>query len=223
MNQPPRILIKPGESFIRKYILQELRRNPCHSKQRIIEDNAAPDVDYIVDIHDDHVQVSRPTGDSVTLHFPMVIGTGMKGEAARMVRMIYRGTYFHVKDSDARVSVIHATDVAAAVRIALTNSSITGEFTISDGVNPSRIELAEGLAWRLGQKRIYSLSAKKFARIARWADRLGISTFNSKQLRLLSTDSLIDSTAWSEAAGNDWHPQSTVEYLRTHVYDEHSL
>lgn len=223
MNNPPRILIKPGESFIRKYILQELRSNPCHPKQRIIESHEDSDADFTIEIHDDNAQVVRSDGSSVILRFPMVIGTGMNGEVARMVKMIYRGTYFHVKDCDARVSVIHATDVAVAVRIAMTHPSMTGEFMISDNVDPTRHELAEALAWRLGQKRIYSLSTKTFANISRWADRLGISPFNSKQLQLLTTDSVVDTTAWNEAAETEWQPQSTVEYLRTHVYDEHSL
>ncbi len=223
MSQPPKIFIKPGDSFIRKYILQELHNNPLNPKQRIIEEGETLHADFTIEAHDAHVQVSRAEGESVTLRFPLVIGTGMSGVSGRMARMIYHGTYFHVKDNDARVSVIHATDVAAAVRIALTNGAITGDFTISDGTDPTRRELAEGLAWRMGQKRIYSLSKKKFAIIARWADRLGISAFNSKQLHLLTTDALVDSTAWAEAAGNEWHPQSTVDYLRTHVYDEHSL
>ncbi|MDE6321922.1 MAG: hypothetical protein K2L93_06430 [Muribaculaceae bacterium] len=223
MNRTPRILLKPGNSFIRKYILHKLQTNPIDPKQRIIEDDEAADIDYTIDIHDDHAEILRSEGDSVTLRYPMVIGTGMTGEAARTARMIYRGTYLHVKDSEARVSVIHATDVAAAVRIALTNESIKGVYTISDGVDPTRHDLAEALAWRLGQKRIYSLSAKKFAKLARWADRLGLSAYNTKQLLLLTTDAIVNATDWAELAGKDWQPQSTVEYLRTHIYDEHSL
>ncbi len=221
MNRPVKILINPSTSFVRKYIIDELERNPIAPRQQRLE--AASDVEYTIDTRDDHVTINRADGSSVTLRLPMVIGTGMTGEAARMTRMIYRGTYLHAKDSEARISVIHATDVAKAARLAMTAPALSGEYNICDGVNPTRHDMAEAIAYRLGQKRIYSLSANKFKRIARWADRLGLTSFGSKQLKLLTTDQLIDSSRWDAALGDNWHPVNTVEYLRTHNYDEHSL
>ena len=54
----------------------------------------------------------------------MVVGTGMGGELRRLVNSIYRGTYRHVTGNDARVSVVHAVDVARAARMAVAQSGI---------------------------------------------------------------------------------------------------
>ena len=85
----------------------------------------------------------------------LIVGTGMKGTLRSMVNGIYRGYYHHIKENNARRSVIHATDVSAAVnKIA----SIGGVFNLTDGVNPTVYDLAEALAYRMGDKRIYTMS-----------------------------------------------------------------
>lgn len=223
MNHPAKIYIHPRASFIIKYIHRELSDNPVTPRQKITEDIETTDSDFTIVTFDDHIIVKSIDGRTVTLKLPMVIGTGMTGEGARMARMIYRGTYFHVKDSTSRVSVIHATDAAKAVRLAMTSDALEGEYAISDFNEPSRHDLAEAIAYRLGQKRIYSLTMKRFASIARWADKLGIAPFSSKRLKMLTSEALIDTSRWNEATADSWHPTPVIEYLRTHDYDHNSL
>lgn len=223
MNTPPIILLKPNGSFISKYIHRLLTDCPLDPKQRLTEDADVANPDFVIDVNDDHVEIHTPDKRTVTLQLPMVIGTGMKGEAARMARMIYRGIYFHVKGDEAKVSVIHATDVAKAVKIVLCDNNLRGSYAISDGFDPSRHDLAEALAYRLGQKRIYSWSAKRWQRISKWADRLGLTSFDSQQLRWLTSDDTTDISSWMGVAGDSWQPVSTVDYLKTHEYDENSL
>ncbi|MDE6085139.1 MAG: NAD-dependent epimerase/dehydratase family protein, partial [Muribaculaceae bacterium] len=81
----------------------------------------------------------------------MVIGTGMGGEMRALVNSIYRGTYRHVNGNEARVSVIHAIDVARAARMA---AGKHGVWIITDGTDPLRRDLVEALAWRLRHKRV---------------------------------------------------------------------
>lgn len=220
---PPTILISDHNSFITKYIERQLQDSPLHPQQKIVHAGTDMSYDLTIDVTDSRITIEGTHRATVILMLPAVVGTGMGGELGRMAAMINRGTYFHVSGDDARLSVIHATDVGKAVAIALSNPSITGTYHISDGINPTWHDLAEALAYRMGQKRIYSLTLKRWQRMARWADRLKLSQFGSRQLKLITTDAIVDTNQWTIDAGEAWHPTDTTEYLRTHVYDENSL
>lgn len=150
----------------------------------------------------------------------LIVGTGMKGTLRSMVNGIYRGYYHHLKDNNARRSVIHATDVSLAVnKIA----SIGGVFNLTDGVNPSVYDLAEALAYRMGDKRIYTMSMGMAKFIAKVGDIVCPSKFplTTPKLGQLTNTLTFNGDAISSVI--DWKPNSVTEYLRTHNYDENSL
>lgn len=221
---PPTILLTDHNSFITKYIKRQLLDSPLHPKQKIVHE-VGTDLshDITIDVTDSRITIGGTDRATTTLMLPAVVGTGMGGDLGRMAAMIHRGTYFHVRGDEARLSVIHATDVGKAVGIALLNPSLEGTYYISDGINPTWHDLAEALAYRMGQKRIYSLTLKHWQRMAHWADRLKLSQFGTRQLKLITTDAIVDTNLWTIDAGEAWHPADTTEYLRTHVYDENSL
>lgn len=151
---------------------------------------------------------------------PLILGTGMKGTLRSMVNGIYRGYYHHIKGNQARRSIIHAIDVAKVVKLI---APIGGTYNITDGVNPSVYDLAEALSYRIGDKRIYTISMKFAKFLAKIGDIINCDKFplTSKKLTQL-TESL---TFNGDAIKNviDWTPNNITNYLRNHNYDEDSL
>ncbi len=141
------------------------------------------------------------------IHCPYIVGTGMTGLMRKIVAGIYKGTFVHITGNDARISVVHATDVAKAASIA---AGSQGSYTLTDGSDPAVHDLAEAFAHRMGDKRIFSI-APRWARL--WYGRRYFDT-------LTTTHTSADTFC---TAFPDLHPVDVVEYLKTHVYDEQSL
>lgn len=145
----------------------------------------------------------------------LIVGTGMKGTLGSMVRGINAGYYFHIKGNKARRSVVHAYDVARAVRLI---APIGGTYNLTDGVHPTVYDLAEAIAHRIGDKRISTLSPRLVKIAARLGDHVGIVPFSSARMAQLTQTLTFDSTAIGQAI--DWRPRDVVDFLRTHEYDE---
>lgn len=152
------------------------------------------------------------------LRSPAIVGTGMRGPLRKMVNSIYRGSYHHIEDETCRMSVVHATDVARAM-VMLTGHS--GIFNITDGVNPSRHDLAEAFAHRLNDKRIYTLRAKRARIVARICDFLPFAGYGRKVLAERYRTLTFDDARLRRTI--EWEPNSVVDYLKTHDYGENSL
>ena len=138
---------------------------------------------------------------------PYIVGTGMTGLMRKIAAGIYKGTFVHIAGNDARISVVHATDVAKA---ASTAAGTQGAYTLTDGVDPTVHDLSEAFAHRMGDKRIFSIGPK-WAKL--WYGRTYYTTLTTSHT---APDSFC-------AVYPDFHPVSVVEYLKTHVYDEQSL
>lgn len=152
------------------------------------------------------------------LRAPDIVGTGMKGTLRQLVNSIYRGNYHHIDDETARMSVVHATDVA---RAALLLRGIDGIFNITDGVNPTRHDLVEALAMRMNNKRVYTLRAKRARRFARVCDFLPFLGYGTKALAERYRTLTFDNARLMRTI--DMQPASVTDYLKTHNYDENSL
>lgn len=152
------------------------------------------------------------------LRCPPIVGTAMQGMLRSMVNSIYRGTYHHIADETQRLSVVHAVDVARAI---LDLAPTGGIYNLTDGVNPTRRDLAEALAHRMSDKRIYTLRPKRARVTAKILDFVPFATFGSKTLAERYTTLTFSCDKAIKALG--WRPNSVTEYLRTHVYDENSL
>lgn len=136
-----------------------------------------------------------------------IVGTGMTGMPHETAEKIYRGTFIGISGNEARRSVVHAVSLPDAARSVLSSGDI---FNVTDTVDPTLNEFAEALAWRIAQKRIFYLKPKWFRLI-----------FGKKRLTRDSL-TLTFSCEKLRSAGN-FSPVSTVDYLKTHVYDEASL
>lgn len=152
------------------------------------------------------------------LRCPPIVGTGMTGPLRKLVNAIYRGSYYHIIGNEARTSVIHAVDVAkAAIDIARHG----GIYNLTDGVNPTRRDLADALSFRMGNKRIFNLSPAKARRWAKINDWLPLASFGSKDF-IRETTTL---TFRSDKIFNvlDWRPNPVTEYLKCHDYEKDSI
>ncbi len=152
------------------------------------------------------------------LRCPDIVGTGMGGRLRSMVNSIYRGTYHHIDDETQRLSVVHAVDVAKAI---VDLAPVGGIYNFTDGVNPSRRELADALAYRLNDKRIYTIRPKRARVTARILDFVPFAAFGSAQLAERYRSLTFSADKAISALG--WQPNSVTHYLRNHVYDENSL
>lgn len=139
-----------------------------------------------------------------------VVGTGMTGYPRRLVGRVASGVFMQIDGADGRRSVVHATDLALAARLLVEKSTAEGVFNVSDAADPTVGELAEALAFRLGQKRIFKLKAS-------WARWLPCKRSLARR-RLERTISIA-----RLCAETDFSPVPVTEYLRSHVYDSSSL
>lgn len=157
------------------------------------------------------VSLGAEPSDAAAVRFalPAVVGTGMRGPLMEMARSISRGVYYHLKGDEMRVSVVHAVDVARAVALVASGVCPPGAYILSDGHDPLVSEVAEGLAFRLGQKRVYTLPPRVF----RWLAMIGVakSADFGRPCPLVGYRPLID-------AVGEWKPVNTVEYLKNHDY-----
>jgi len=193
----PRLRIDaPGREFVLPYIVREL------SGYDVVSDGEA----------DQCVAIREPGTLDCAAEVPVIVctnivGTGMTGFPMELARRIANGTYYHIADNEARLSTVHAVDVARAVALVIGKP---GVYVLTDGENPTYTDFAEALAWRIKQKRILTLKRSW----ARWL-------MSSKLRRKITSDCVIDGSAFMEQFG--FKPSRVTEYLRTHVYDDESL
>ena len=184
---------------------------PYFEREFHTEDTPAPSRAVIRVMQGDGHAGCLPDGASLlpltVLRCQAIVGTGMCGLPMRIASGIASGCYVQVKGNEARISVIHAVDVARAARVA---AGVPGEFWLTDRTDPGINELAEALAYRMGDKRLLSIGAG-------WA-RLW---YGGRYFRQLTTDAVVEDTFVGRFP--EFVPVSVVNYLRTHVYDEKSL
>ncbi len=231
MVEHKKVIIIDDDGFLGKYVERELRKNPLSEKQSIVllksdefvADSLCTACVLVSGNLSESPRESRlisfvDTDQDVYTRFrlPNVVGTGMEGELMAMARLIKRGTYYHVAESDARMTVVHAVDVARAARLAIVGD-YKGEYLLTDGLNPLRREVADGISNRLGQKHIPVFSLKLYRKLAWWGDRLGMLPFTTERLRKLTTDDVVQGVSFATVEPA-WQPVDTVNYLNTHDY-----
>lgn len=155
--------------------------------------------------------------ECVVLRCAPIVGTGMTGTVRRLAEDIWRGTFFHFPGNDAHISVVHAVDVARAVK-ALSDIEFDGAdvqiFNLTDTVDPMLHDLAEALAYRMNNKRISTLSTKP----QQWMGRIA---YGRRKYEQYTRPQLYRSAKIRQYL--DFEPTDVCAYLRTHVYDDNSL
>lgn len=148
----------------------------------------------------------------VILRLPMVIGTGMTGLARTLARGVARGTMLVIRDNEAVVSAVHATDVARVARL-IVGREPAEAVTVNVAPSPIRLtDLVLALGVRIKDKRVGSI--KPF-----WAKAL----YGGSLYRDLTRTVTYDTSAVKALLPDDFEFVNPAEYLTTHVYDHESL
>ncbi len=150
------------------------------------------------------------------LRCPNIVGTGMTGYPAELAASIWRGLFFHFPGNEARLSTVHASDVAELVGILASKEPEEGVYiyNVSDGTDSMLHDFVEALAYRMRNKRVSTLSTRP----QQW---FGRKVYGSRYVKYTTTRTF--SSERLRAAFPEFHPHEVTEYLRTHVYDETSL
>ncbi len=223
-----RIISRP--TFLDKFIEKEFIR-AGYAAAATDEENAAAVTVFVSSptcpdppAGDNTLVVVRPEGafgssgndnpSATTILTPYIIGTGMEGLMRDIVAMTARGTMIHITGNEARVSVIHATDVA---RIAVLLAGTPGRYIISDGFNPTWHDLIEALSMRVGHPRIPTLSPS----MTKWY-ALGGKLWGGPDKKMISTITA-DATVAPTPLPVSITPVNTTEFLKSHEYTDEDL
>lgn len=135
-----------------------------------------------------------------------IVGTGMDGLPRRIAEGIWRGVFADIKDNTARQSFVHASDLGQAIELTLGSGDV---FNVTDGVDCQIAEFADAMAWRMGQKRVFSVPAWIFKFVY------------GKQFYKCLTNTLTFSGEKLRSRG--FKAVSVTDYLKNHIYDNESL
>lgn len=181
---------------------------------------------HLASIEDRVKERCKATGAMCTILRPAdVVGTGMEGFTGRLARDVNNGSYMHVKGNEAQRSIVHAIDVAKAVRAVAEKAGddcIEGVYNLTDRSGATIEQLADAIAYRLGNKRIFTTGLKAAKALALLGDiTLGALPWSRKKLKARTTTLTFNSFAISKHT--TWEPMSVTEYLKTHKYSEDDI
>ena len=94
---------------------------------------------------------------------------------------------------------------------------------MTDGENPTVHDLAEALAYRMGDKRIYTMPMWQAKTLAKIGDVLCPSKCPITTAKLAQLTNTLTFSGDAITQVIDWVPNKVTHYLRTHNYDENSL
>lgn len=138
-----------------------------------------------------------------------IIGNGMTGRIRKMTDRIANGIYMHLPDYDGTISLIHAEDLA---KVASCLHGKCGIFNINDGCMHRRREVADAIAHRLNDKRIFVLPRKSVA-LLKLISHMAPSI--KKSLAAMSYEATYDIAAMTAATDNCFTPRDVLAYLNS--------
>lgn len=147
-----------------------------------------------------------------------MFGKGVKGEMQTLFNDVINSRYIHVRDNDARLSLVCASDVAAAIK---NLHSIGGIYNIADGKNASWIELTEAMSANSGAMKRQTFLPKKWAdvawRFASWIPAVKASLSPEILSRRSKTFTL--STEALKGVLPEWNPYPTIDVISRQCND----
>lgn len=195
-------LLTPGCDFVRVYVERLVPG---------IEIVDGPSCDFTVAVATDRASLDAVQAD-VKLLCATIIGTGMTGTGMTLAKAVADGKFMHIKGNEAIIDLVHAVDVAQAVALTLGKP---GQYTVTDGRNHRIDDLADALAYRINDRRLYTVGP-------RWSRVLVMPWLR----RLITADQLMPVAAGYKPLGEcvaEYAPVDVTDYLKTHVYDDESL
>lgn len=153
-----------------------------------------------------------------------MFGTGVHGEMKRLFNDVVNSRYIHVRDNEARLSLVCAIDVAEAVKKL---HAVGGTYNISDGKGASWIELAEAMSANSGAMKRQTFLPKKWAdtawKLTPWIPAVRASL--SPEVLAVRSKTLTLSDSKIKELLQEWNPYPTIEVIsrqcESYPYLEH--
>lgn len=150
-------------------------------------------------------------GVTLTIVRPaLMFGTGVDGWLLRLFNRVVRGHYVHIRDNDAKTSLVTALDVAEAMTKL---AGKPGIFNLSDGRSVTWLSLMEAMSANAGaMKRMTHLPAKWADFIYRWFRWVPIveETISPKALEPFSQTLVLDNSRCVRETGMQFHDTLAV-------------
>lgn len=144
------------------------------------------------------------------LRLPLLVGEYPPGNLGAMVRGIEKGYYFNIGGGRAKKSMVLAEDVAEFIPNV---AKIGGTYNLTDGYNPSFLELSNKISKKKGKSNPLNLPIFLVKILGFLGDLIGNKApINSSKIKKITSDLTFDDSKARELLG--WNPQSVLEYLK---------
>lgn len=142
------------------------------------------------------------------LRLPLIVAADPPGNLGSMLRMMKKGLYAGIGSGQARKSMVLAEDVARFIPVV---KKIGGIYNLTDGDNPSMIDLETAMAHKLNKRKPVRLPHILVKNVARMGDLLG----NKAPLNSSKYDKLTASLTFSDARAKKigWAPRKVIANL----------
>lgn len=140
------------------------------------------------------------------LRLPLLIGDKPRGNLQSMINGIQRGYFFNICGIAPKKSMVLAEDVANVI---LRVARVGGVYNLTDGYNPSIVELSNIISRQLGKKAPLCLPFWFIKVLAILGDLLGFNIINSSKLDKITTDLTFNDSKARKAF--NWNPTSVLK------------
>lgn len=225
----------PGHEFIMPYIMKCIQCTPMENEARIaimvsstdIYQGSCENADETFPIdtsspwhtwENEFIKMAAQANlRPLILRCANVIGTGMTGFPRELAERIAKGTFLHFPNNEAKISAVHASDLAQIITTVLRDGiaeNAPSVINITDGEPCTIKDLAEAIAFRMNNKRISTLSTRP-------QQIMGRIFYGKRLYQLYTTTRTFTSSCASHYLPMTFTP--VCQYMRTHVYDNESL
>jgi nucleoside-diphosphate-sugar epimerase len=144
------------------------------------------------------------------LRLPLILGPNPPGNLGALIKAIKRGYYFNIAGGRSKKSMVFGEDIAKAI---IPVAKIGGIYNLTDGYNPSFVELSNLISIQLGKGKLKNMPFWIARIVAKFGDLFGNSAlFNTKKFNKIVSDLTFDDTKARETFG--WNPKSILESFK---------
>jgi nucleoside-diphosphate-sugar epimerase len=143
------------------------------------------------------------------LRLPLVAGVNPPGSLGSMINGIKKGFYFNIGDGGAKKSIVMASDIALLIKN-LPEHMQNGIYNLTDGYNPTFLELSIHLSKQLGKSNPHSLPYFLAKILSLFGDIIGPNfPINSNKLKKITSDLTFNDSKARNALG--WSPSLVLD------------
>jgi len=144
------------------------------------------------------------------LRLPLVAGPNPPGNLGAMLQAIKKGYYVEIAESNAKKSMVWASDVARLIPLV---STVGGIYHLTDGYHPSFKELSTVIAQQLNKPKPLLVPLFLVSAMARIGDLFGVrALINTKKLNKITSTLTFDDSLARVKLG--WDPQAVLDEFK---------